>query len=294
VSALIFNRAAGAHHRGRLLRRRVEAAARRIDPAVRVCECEPREVKACARDAVASGAKLVVACGGDGTVSSVAGVLAGTGVALGVVRGGTFNHFARDLGVPRDPDRAVALAFGGPERAVDVGVIGPHVFVNNCSIGVYAALVEERARERHELGRWLSLVAAVDRVWTALPAERVRLSLDEGAEVEHTTPLLFVGNNRYRFTRRGAGRRARLDEGVLSVVLAHATSLHALLVAAARTLFLGLAPGGPFDVTTARRLRLAADTGALRVAIDGEVMTLPGPLEIRAWPAALRVPAPGP
>ena len=73
-----------------------------------------------ARAAVASGADVVLAWGGDGTVRAVADGLAGTSTALGILPAGTGNLLARNLGIPLDLDDAGAVAFGGAARRIDV------------------------------------------------------------------------------------------------------------------------------------------------------------------------------
>ena len=77
-----------------------------------------------ARTALADGARLVVVCGGDGTVNACAAVLAGTGVPMAVVPIGTGNLVAGNLGISPDPATAVAVAIDGVDRAVDVGRLG--------------------------------------------------------------------------------------------------------------------------------------------------------------------------
>ncbi len=64
----------------------------------------------------------VVAAGGDGTVSAVASRIAGTSRTLGVIPGGTLNHFAKDLKIPQELDAAVALLRARPtRRVIDAG-----------------------------------------------------------------------------------------------------------------------------------------------------------------------------
>jgi len=75
-----------------------------------------------ARQALAAGASRIIVAGGDGTVRLVAGVLAGTGIPLGIVPIGTANLFARNVGLrPRRPDAAVATALTGRPRPIDLG-----------------------------------------------------------------------------------------------------------------------------------------------------------------------------
>lgn len=84
---------------------------------VETTEDEPGESQA--REAAASGVDMVVACGGDGTVRSVATGLRGTEAALGIFPQGTGNLLARNLGVPLDFHRSVRTAYAGRDREID-------------------------------------------------------------------------------------------------------------------------------------------------------------------------------
>ncbi|MFN8148067.1 MAG: diacylglycerol kinase family protein [Candidatus Nanopelagicales bacterium] len=99
-----------------------------------------------ARSAVAAGADLVLAWGGDGTVNSVAAGLAGTDVALGILPAGTGNLLARNLGIPLRMRDAAAVALTGEERRIDLIDIGLGGRVTTCSvmagIGLDAVLID--------------------------------------------------------------------------------------------------------------------------------------------------------
>src|SRR5205814_1601268 len=90
-------------------------AAKKIAEAFRSSGLEPKiimiktEIARAAAMAVKDGHRLIVAGGGDGTISSVASALVHTEAVLGVLPLGTFNHFARDLGVPLDVQAAVRV-----------------------------------------------------------------------------------------------------------------------------------------------------------------------------------------
>lgn len=103
------------------LRTAVESVAKKYDWArvdwVETTEDEPGETQA--RAAAAEGTELVIACGGDGTVRSVAAGLHGTRSALGVIPQGTGNLLARNLGISLDLNQSVATAFAGQDREID-------------------------------------------------------------------------------------------------------------------------------------------------------------------------------
>src|SRR5690242_13341436 len=105
-----------------------------------------------AREAVRGGPPIVVAAGGDGTVNALASLLRGKPTALGILPLGTLNHFARDLGIPLELKDAAAVIAGGRTIDVDVGEVNGRTFVNNASLGLYPAIVQERRRRQRRNG----------------------------------------------------------------------------------------------------------------------------------------------
>ncbi|MEY4953200.1 MAG: hypothetical protein RL299_1624, partial [Pseudomonadota bacterium] len=119
------------------------------------------DVTVYAKLAVAEGASVVVAGGGDGTQNAVASVLVGTDVAMGVLPMGTLNHFAKDMGIPLDIDQAVETVITGQTTRIDVGKVNDRIFLNNASLGLYPRIVRERETlQRHGWGKWLAFVRA--------------------------------------------------------------------------------------------------------------------------------------
>lgn len=239
-----------------------------------------------ARDA-AQRADVVVAAGGDGTVSSVAGALAGTGVPLGVLPLGTLNHFARDLEIPLDLTAAVGVVAGGTVRTVDVADVNGHVFINNSSVGFYPRLVQRRDGSRRLLGKTAATAWSALKVLFRLP--RVRLWLrTEDREASFVTPILFVGNNRYDPRLLADRRRERLDGGELSAHVAETARPLGFLWLALRWV---LGRGRSEDVTSfsSRSFRVESLRRTLAVAADGEVLRLRTPLRYAIHPGALRV-----
>lgn len=118
-----------------------------------------------ARDAVAAGADLVLAWGGDGTVRAVAEGLAGTDVPMAILPAGTGNLLARNLGVPLSIDDAGRLAFTGHERRVDVLEIGlgGRVTVGTviAGIGMDAVLIDASEGLKNAIGPTAYVLNAV-------------------------------------------------------------------------------------------------------------------------------------
>ena len=253
-----------------------------------------RERAVAARDAALDG-KLdgVVVGGGDGTMGSVAGVLAGTGVPMGVLPVGTLNHFAKDLGVPLELELAVALIARRHVRAVDVGEINGTVFVNNSLIGVYPYMVAERERRRrlHKLGKWPAMTLAFFRMLARFPRRRLTLTA-QGVTTPYRTPCLFIGVNEYDLERMKLRRTRGLDQGRLWILVAKQRDAAAFLWLACRMVFGGLSQSADFD--TLRVVEAEVRTRASRVPVshDGEVTRLRGPLHYRLRPGDLKVFAP--
>ena len=254
---------------------------------------EGEDCAARAADHVKRGADLIIAAGGDGTVGAIAGVLAGSDAAMGILPLGTLNHFARDLGIPPDLEDAARVIASGRERRVDIAEVNGRAFVNNASVGLYPLMVVDRDSQRERLGRSkrLAMLVASLRTMARFHARRLTLSID-GGEARVDTPLLFVGNNDYRLAIPGAGRREALDGGELCVMVMRSKSLPGFLAATGRAL---LGVGRKDDMVRlddVRTLSVDSRRSRLTLAMDGETVALAPPLTFRIRPGALRVIAP--
>ncbi len=94
---------------------------------------------------------VVVACGGDGTIAAVARALAGSGHVLGILAMGTFNNFARGLGLPTDIEDAIAVIKTGEARPVTLGRANGAEFLEAASIGFFGDTIAlgEAAKDLH-------------------------------------------------------------------------------------------------------------------------------------------------
>jgi diacylglycerol kinase family enzyme len=241
------------------------------------------DVAELARSAIAGGADLLGVAGGDGTQALVAGVAAEHGIPFMVLSAGTRNHFALDLGLDReDPSTGLDALTDGVEIRVDLGLIGERTFVNNASFGAYAAIVQSPAYRDDKVRTTLELLPGfLDR--QAGPGLRVSA---DGLRLK-TPKALLVSNNPYAADDvAGLGRRPRLDGGTLGVL--------ALAVDGARDAA-GLARGlraravwqGACD-----EVLVDSDGPGVAVGVDGEALTLPGPVRCTIRPGVLRVRVP--
>jgi len=254
--------------------------------------CEVADIHAQAKRAAQGSSDLIVAAGGDGTINTVAAGLVGTDKCLGILPLGTLNHFAKDLGIPLDPQAAAENLIEGRARAVDVASVNGQVFLNNSSLGIYPRLVS--AREEHEQkvrSKWIAWLPALWQTLRRYPILAIRLST-EGHALVRRTPIVFVGNNAYELEGWGIGSRTCLDDGTLQVsVLRHAGrwSLVRMFLCA----FFGrLGAVKEFDSLCAPELWVEARRKHLHVSLDGEVMTLKTPLHYQIHARALRVMVP--
>ena len=233
---------------------------------------------------------LIVAAGGDGTVSAVASALVDTSIPLAVLPVGTLNHFARDIGVPQDLAAAVRIALGGKERAVDVGEVNGRIFVNNASIGLYPTIVRRREQQQRRLGRskWHAMLWAIHTTLRSHPFLDLTLTLD-GVEQHRRTPFVFIGNNVYEMEGFMVGLRERVDAGTLSVYLSHRGGRLGLFLLALRALFGRLLAARDFEAAAVSSLRIESRHTRLLLAADGEVEAVDMPLVFRIRPRSLKV-----
>ena len=244
---------------------RDQARSRGIEARVLGAGDDPAEL---ARSAAAD--TLGVA-GGDGSVASVASACVERGLPIVCVPFGTRNHFARDLGLDVDDPLGALAAFGGEERLIDVGRVGDRHFLNNVSLGLYAALVHRREGRR----RRSQALAGVRAAWLSLRERRDVWARLDGEPV--AARVLLVANNAYELSLFAVGERERLDEGRLHVYAAE-----------------GWLPNR-WEEHVGKRFTIEAP-GPLEAAVDGEPATLQPPLELSVEPRALRVllpPRPG-
>lgn len=287
---VILNAAAGTGHAEADCKRLRALFAKSGMDADIVTAADGDEIAACVRNALARHPTRIVAGGGDGTVSSVASLLCGTPVALGILPLGTLNHFARDLGIPSDCAAAVEVIAGGHRVPVDVGEVNGRLFINNASLGLYPDMVRDRTSQERRLGRgkyWAML-------WATLAALRrspfmdLRLEIDGNAQ-DCRSPFVFVGNNDYVMEGFSIGTRSSVRDGRLSVYTTRCGNRGGLIRLALRAVFGRLAQADDFSGANAHSLRVETRQRRMWVATDGEINMMETPLDFHIRPASLQV-----
>ncbi|MGW4379132.1 diacylglycerol kinase family protein [Kitasatospora sp. NPDC004531] len=254
--------------------------------------------RAAAARALADGARTVLACGGDGTVTACAEALAGTGATLVVVPCGTGNLLARNLGLPTDPEEALAAALAGRVRRIDLMRAEGDGFPARAAaamagMGLDAAVMADTDRSlKRRLGWPAYLVGAARH----LRDRRIELTVtvDDRPPVRRRVEAAVVGNVG---ALQGGVRLlpdAVPDDGLLDLALVQPRGLRgwgaALLALATGTRRTG--PDAPLEHFRGRRITLAADRPCPREC-DGDPVPDGRVLRLTARPGALLVRVPG-
>ena len=228
-----------------------------------------------AQDAARRGADVVVAYGGDGTLNEVATGIAGTATALGVLPGGSTNVFARTLGMPNDPVKAVRHLVAGLDvadiRPIGLGMANGRYFCFHTGIGFDAAVVD-KVEQYASLKRWMGHPLFI---WAALSTwlrrydrrhPHFELQLPDGTVVKdgyftvvlNTNPYTFLGNRPIDLSPA-----ATLERGLVAVTF-RTMAAHSILTSLASAL-----KGG--GMKPASYLHEATDLSELTIESKGGV-----------------------
>ena len=265
-----------------------------------------------AATAARKGTKLIIACGGDGTISEVANgiLLSGRDAELGILPSGTGGDFRRTLGIPARSRDAAKILRNGRSRQIDVGRITftsaddeqeTRYFLGVASFGMSAEVI---GRVKEGGPRWLSLGPdwikgrvsfGVAMLQTAIrsPATKVIVQLDDESERHLTVANLCIANARYFGGGMKIAPGAKLTDGKFDVV--SIGDLGALkIVSSAPRLYMG-AHLGLQEVGHVLAKKIAARSATrdarVTVEVDGELAgSLPATFQI--VPGALRIRCP--
>jgi YegS/Rv2252/BmrU family lipid kinase len=263
----------------------------------------PRDASAIAEREAAAGRRLILALGGDGTISEVAdGVLAagaGATTEIALIPRGTGGDFRRTLDLPHDPGAAARHLREAAARPVDAGRVRYHTadgreavrhFVNVASFGFSSAVATRANASSKRFGGRVAFLGATLRALLSYENTDVWLSLDGGPRERHRLLMAAVGNGRFFGGGMKICPEARLDDGALDLVAVGDFSRADVLTRIGR-----LYDGTHLeleDVVSARVRSMTAEAVEadlqIPVELDGET---PGflPAAFEVLPGALRV-----
>ncbi|WP_436521327.1 diacylglycerol/lipid kinase family protein [Actinoplanes sp. HUAS TT8] len=229
---------------------------------------------------------LLIAGGGDGTISTAGRMLAHRDVALGLLPLGTTNNFARTVRIAPDLDAAIATLVDGKVIDVDLGVAGDLPFTNHVGIGLSAeVMISAPPRLKRVAGRLAYPATALGLLARHRPVRAVIRA--EGRELRFHTHQVYVANGGFHAGRPitadahaddrllvaypvgGASRRELLRETARNAATGHRRTLHERPFLAVRELWLETdrpvaveVDGEPRGMTP---MRIAVDANALRI-----------------------------
>ena len=165
--------------------------------------------------------RVVLAVGGDGIAGGIGGTLSGTGTVLGLVPAGRGNDFARALGLPTDPEALARVLLDHAPRLVDTIEVesarGRTVVLGSVYAGVDALANRHANHARVLRGAASYYMGGLRAVATWRPAD-YRVTVD-GEEHTHRGYTVVVANSAYYGSGRIIAPEARVDDGLLEVVM---------------------------------------------------------------------------
>lgn len=243
-----------------------------------------------------SDAPILLAAGGDGTATAVAGLAVETGRTLALLPLGTANLLARDLGLPLDPEEWFAALPEMVPRRIDVGEVNGRIFLHKVVVGAVPGLAaaRERLRGRTDLGAKLRFMLYLVRRLSRL--RRFAAEIARGNETPHIERVqsIAVANNSYDEAPGRIFARSRLDRGTLSLYLLHHLGVIDALRLAVEMMLGAWRDDDELEVADVKSATVRTRWRKIRAMIDGEVELLNGPLRFSIRPLALSVLAPVP
>jgi diacylglycerol kinase family enzyme len=293
VASVIVNESSGSHA-GDTLRTDIEQAFHLQGMRV---QWLPLNRKALAISGIAAVEQLIASAegalavaGGDGTVNAVASACRKLRRPLGILPAGTFNYVARNLGLPTDMAEAAHVVAAGHAEAIPVGEINGRLFLNNAGVGLYSHMIEERELAKRRFGRHrvVAFLSGMKVLAQRHPLYHLHVSTDTQQHSLKTTTLFF-GVNALQLANYNIEAARFVEHGQLAVLSLRLDSRFDIAGAAWAALNGKTEEAECVDATAATSVRVTTRKRALKVAIDGEIVVMRPPLEVRIVHDALRV-----
>lgn len=141
--------------------------------------------------------EAVIAAGGDGTVIGAIPLALERNVPLGIVPLGTFNDLAKTLGIPAAVSEACSVIAGNRTRAIDVGRVNGHYFVNEASIGVSARIARRQTPEVKQRFGALGIISTTLQTLREVRAFHASIRYDGRSESCRTVQITVANSGRF-------------------------------------------------------------------------------------------------
>ena len=234
---------------------------------------------------------MVFTLGGDGTAMEAAGALAGSGIPIGVLAGGTGNLLGRALGIPLNVQRAVPALLHGDVRRIDLGVVLGHRFAVAAGVGIDAAMVEETpAWMKRRLGVLAyTLIATKAALRGVLLRKFFVVRVEVAGEVieREAAAVLFANFGAILENRIAFGPDIAVDDGLIDCCVFSPRHLGDALRIMWRVTRQDFRPDRSILYRKGTKFRISTEP-VLTLQADGELLG-PTPAEVTVEPLAARL-----
>jgi YegS/Rv2252/BmrU family lipid kinase len=291
TACLIFNPVAGQSDPENdlaLIRSHLEPE---IDLDIRLTS-EELDADTLASEAIAQGAKTIIASGGDGTLSAAANALVGTNIPLGIISRGTANAFAAALDLPDTIDAACKTILGGATRPVDAALCNGLPMVLLAGIGFEAQTVERADRQAKKRFGMLAYVMAGLQQLRELSSFTAEIETEDKV-ITVTASAVTVANAAPPTSILAQGPAGVVfDDGLLDITVVSPVSRAGAIAASYHLLQTALNENSAAerdDIGYLRAKRVIIRTNPLqKVVVDGEIIGNT-PIDVECVPGGLTI-----
>ncbi|EAZ90834.1 YegS/Rv2252/BmrU family lipid kinase [Crocosphaera chwakensis] len=247
-----------------------------------------------AQQAIKKGVKTIIASGGDGTISAVAGVLINSDIRLGIIARGTANAFASALGIPNTIEEQCQIILEGKTKVVDTALCNDKPMIVLAAIGLEAETIKQAEREmKDNLGQLAYILSGVQQLQTL---EKFDVEINhENQKIRLGAIAVSIANAAppTSFLAQGPGRTIA-DDGLLDITVITSDNVAETVATSYHLLQKALLNNETEhqDITHWRTKKMTITTNPpQRIAIDGDVVCQT-PLTIECMPKSLTIFAP--
>lgn len=227
----------------------------------------------------------IIVMGGDGTMNTIANLLVHTNATMAPVTGGTFNHFTKDLKIPRNLEHALRNIKKATPEKIDIVSVNGKYFVNNSMLGLYPHSLQIRSTLQDRYGKWPAAAIAIVRTIAKFHTYHIFIG-----NKEYHTPYVFIGNNNFGLEQLGLPGRKSFNSAKMSVYVAHTRNR----ISVAKLTFMAaigrLKDADEFDIVkVGKEFTVHTKRKKMRVSHDGELSHMRTPLVYTMHPKSLTI-----